>query len=89
MKYTVVLRRPYELVERWELDDFRGEDVYVATVEAADMYLAVEAAKLQVFAADKKDDKKTIQQLSLTAREYHHILTLEGHCKVARFGWQL
>jgi hypothetical protein len=79
-KFTVVLLRPDYM------SDHYGQDIYVALVEVEDndCMTALEAAKLEVFKADKKDGLEPGSK-----DDYALCVMFPGHVKACVFGWQL
>lgn len=82
MGFTVILLRPDYMNEATEAR--YGQDIYVALVSAEEKMEAVRLARLDVFAADKKDGLKP-----KGLNDYVLCCLLDGHCNVGMFGWQV
>lgn len=74
-KYTVVLQRP----------DYLSETTpYVAFVDAHTPTDASVMARLEAFAADRRDNLHP-----KAAMDYYVSVVFNGQCKIELFGWQL
>ena len=79
-RFTVVLLRPDYLCD----DVPYGQDVYVALVEANNIYEGVMMARREVWENDREDGLEPDSML-----DYAMCVAFEGHHDVKLFGWQM
>jgi hypothetical protein len=86
--YTVILRRG--AVFR-DLPDYEPCDSYTAIVTGSTYREAVQAAKAEALAIDRKNFAEALdeQGVELTTDDYLFLVLFEGHHEPKLFGWQV
>ena len=84
-KYSVIFLRPEIFYDRYK-DVPYGKDTYISEVEADDVQSAIAKGREELYQADISD--YDTDEIKITRRGYKVVMVLEGHPKVALYGWQ-
>lgn len=87
MKYTIILKRPGFM----DIPAHDGSDIYVALVEAKDVYDGLQKARAEVFASDLEEFEQSDGDLPRprATTDYAHVMTFLDHRLPKWWGWQI